>query len=265
MSTPHRGRLAAATLLGLALAASAQAQNQPGGRPGAGPGQDGAGGRPGGRQADPSRIIERLMQMDADGNGTLSREEVGESRFAQAFDQADANGDGSLTTEEITVFMASRGPRGPRGDEGGAEGRPGRGGPGAQPAGPQAAAPTGPSKDAFHDAMERAGRALRGLRRTKFEADTFERDLMALLELEAGLMDARKNASAIPMSDAAKAKFGTDEAAYRKSFQLHMAKSMIATLNCEIALLEGDAAKAKELVNGILENRNESHDLFEQE
>ena len=37
-----------------------------------------------------------------------------------------------------------------------------------------------------------------------------------------------------------------------------------ATLNCEMAMLEGDSAKAQELVRGILENRNESHDLFEQ-
>lgn len=263
MTSLRPSRLAAATLLGLALAATAHAQNQPGrpgGRPGAAPGQD----APGGRQFDPARFVERMMQMDADGDGKLTREEIGEGRFAAAFDTADANGDGSLTTEELTVFMETRGPRGGRGGEGGPEGRPGRGPEGA-PAGVPAGVPAGPSKEAFHDAMERSGRALRGLRRTKFEADTFERDLMALIELESSLMEARRNASAVPMSDAAKAKFGTDEAAYRKSFHLHMAKAMIATLNVELALLEGDAAKAKELVDGILENRNESHDLFEQE
>ena len=254
-------RFAAASLLGLALAATAHAQNPNQNQPGRS-GQDG--GRPGGRQADPSRIVDRLMQSDADGDGKVSREEMGEGRFAAVFDQADANGDGFLTEDEISLFIQSRSSRGQRGSQAGGARRPGQapGGQGTTPA--AAAAPSGPTEAGFNKAMDRAGRALRGLRRTKFEADTFERDLMALLELEASLMDARKNVKAVPMSDAAKAKFGDDTVAYRRSFQLHMAKAMIATLNCEMAMLEGDSAKAQELVRGILENRNESHDLFEQ-
>ena len=255
-------RFASTALLGLALAATAHAQNPNQDQAGR-PGQEG--GRPGGRQADPSRIVDRLMQSDADGDGKVSREEMGEGRFAAVFDQADANGDGFLTEEEISLFIQSRSNRSQRGSQGGGARRPGQAPGGQTPTpGGAAAAPSGPSEEAFHDAMERAGRALRGLRRTKFEADTFERDLMALLELEASLMDARKNVKAIPMSPAAKAKFGDDTVAYRRSFQLHMAKAMIATLNCEMAMLEGNAAKAQELVRGILENRNESHDLFEQ-
>ncbi len=255
-------RLLLTSVLGLALATTAAAQDQPG-RPAAGQNAPG-GARPNARQADPSRIVDRLMQADADGDGRLSKDEMGETRFAAVFDQADADGDGFLTAEEVTTFMASRGPRAGRGGEGGPEGRPARG-PQGGPGGPQDAAPAGPSKEAFHEAMERAGRALRGLRRTQFEADTFDRDFTALLELEASLMEARRHVAAVPMSDAAKERFGADQAAYRKSFQLHLAKAMMATLQVEVACLEGESAKAKELVAGILENRNTSHELFEQE
>ncbi len=254
-------RLAAAAFLGLALSAAAHAQNEPG-QPGRGPGAAGQDGERPRRQVDPAMAARRFMQMDANGDGKLSKEEAGDGPGARLFPQMDTDGDGFVTTEEITVFFANRPARG--GDRGPGMERPGRGeGPGG-PGGPQAA-PAGPSKEAFHDAMERAGRALRGLRRTSFEADTFERDFGALLELEATIVEARRNASAIEMSDAAKAKFGDDRVAYQRSFQLHMTKALMATLQVEMAVLEGNGAKAKELVNGILENRNESHDLFEQE
>lgn len=252
-------RLAVLALMGLALATTAHAQNEPGrpGRPGAG--QEG----PGGRQIDPSRFVDRMMQMDANGDGKLSRDEIGESRFAALFDQADGDGDGLLASEEIMIFMENRNGRGQRGPQRGRRTERPDGRPSEAPT-QEAEKPSGPSKEAFMEAMDRAGRALRGLRRTSFEADTFERDFMALLELESSLMDARRHTSAIAMSQAAREKFGTDQAAYQRSFQLHMAKALMATIQVEMAVLEGDSAKAKELVRGILENRNESHELFEQ-
>ncbi len=231
----------------LALAYTAHGQNRPE-RPGAG--QDGAGGRPGGRQADPSRFVERIMRSDTDGDGRLSRDELSEGRFIAVFDQADANGDGFLEPKEITIFVAARGPRG---------GRPGEGRPGDD----APKAETGPSQKAFEDAMDQAGRALRGLRRTSFKPDTFDRDLKALLDLESSLIEARRHIAAVPMSEAAKAKFGSDRAAYQRSFQLHMVKSLMATLEVEMAMLEGDTTKAKEGVKTMLDSRNESHDIFE--
>jgi len=254
-------RLAAAALLGLTVSATASAQ-QGGPQGGRGPGAAGQNGDRPGRQFDPAMAARRFMQMDANGDGKLSKDEAGDGPGSRLFPEMDADGDGFVTTEEITVFFENRPARG--GGRGPGMDRPGRGAGGGAGGGARQAEPAGPSKEAFHEAMERAGRALRGLRRTSFEADTFERDFGALLELESTLMEARRNVAAIEMSDAAKAKFGDDQTAYRRSFQLHMAKALMATLQVEMAVLEGNAAKAKELVGGILENRNESHDLFEQ-
>ena len=235
----------------------AHAQNEPdrpGDRPGIGQ-EDG--GRRGGRQADPARIVERMMRADTDGDGRLSREELAGGRFIAVFDQADANGDGYLEAKEVTLFIQNRAPRG---------GRPGmQGRPGGRPDAPAPTPPSdpGPSEKAFVDAMDRAGKALRGLRRTAFDADTFDRDLKALLDLETSLIDARRNIAAVPMSDAARAKFGSDRIAYQRAFQIHMVTSLMETLEIEIAMLQGDAAKAKAGVVKLLESRNESHDLFE--
>ena len=62
---------------------------------------------------------------------------------------------------------------------------------------------------------------------------------------------------------AAKEKFGSDEQAYSRSFQLHMARTMVTSFQLEIAILEGDSDKAKELVKAMVIERNSGHDLFE--
>lgn len=246
--------LAFASVL-LTLTAGVHAQNEPErprSRPGAG--QEAPGGRPGGRQADPARVADRMMRADTDKDGRLSREELSGGRFIAVFDQADANGDGFLEAKEVTLFIQNRAPRGGRP---GMEGRPGT--PAATP--PKA---SGPSEQAFVDAMDRAGKALRGLRRTAFDADTFDRDLKALLDLESSLIDARRNIAAVPMSDAAREKFGSDRTAYQRAFQIHMVTSLMETLEIEMAILKGDPEKAKQGVAKLLESRNKSHDLFEQ-
>lgn len=221
------------------------------GRPGRGAGQN-----PNGRQADPSRIIARLMQADVDGDGRLSREEVEKTRFSAGFDQADADGDGYLTEKEITVFMASRRSAGggqarPRGDREAAgrnEGNP-----------PTDANPL----KAFEEGMETSGRALRGLRRTKFDAATFDRDLAAVRGVQKGLLAARDHVDAVPMSEAAVEKFGEDRKAYDRSFQAHMAKSLVVAFQLEVAILDQDSAAAGALAKQLVEGRNESHDIFE--
>lgn len=206
----------------------------------------------GGRQAGPAQLTSRLMRVDTDGDGRLSREELASTRFAAAFDTADANGDGYLTPEEITLFVQTRRPGGPQ-----------------ESRGDRPTAPTdgeGAAKDpreAFDAAMSTTGRALRGLRRTKFDPDTFQRDLKAVIDLQTGLFEARRHLAAIPMSPAAREKFGTDDAAYRRSFQRHLATSLLAGLQLEIAILDGDATAASEIVQRIVEDRNRSHDLFE--
>ncbi len=66
----------------------------------------------------------RLLTLDADKDGKLSKEEVHDSRLQALFKRADSNQDGSVTKEELTKLHAaeasssqSRGPggRGPGG------------------------------------------------------------------------------------------------------------------------------------------------------
>ena len=90
-----------------------------------------------------------------------------------------------------------------------------------------------------------------------------QNDLKAIRTLQTSLMAAKQHSAAIPMSDAAKAKFGTNEKAYRAAFQIDMIKAMLAALQAEQAALEGDATKAKAAVKTIVAVRSESHDLFE--
>jgi len=251
-----------ATTIVLSAPAVAFAQQERPGQPGAqdderpGRGQ-GRGQARGGRQVDPSRITERLMQSDENGDGKITREEAGEGRFAQFFAQADADGDDALTAEEITVFLAARrgGGQAPRGQ------RPGAGG--ADQATPAEARPVDP-RAAFDDGMSLAGRGLRGLRRTKFDETSFEADLAAVTTVESGMLAARPHLSAVPMSDAAKAKFGDDTKAYERAFRAHIVRSLMNCFELELAILEGDSAKAKTLATRLVEGRNASHDLFEQ-
>ena len=111
--------------------------------------------------------------------------------------------------------------------------------------------------------MEVSGRSLRSIRRAKFDDISMENDLKAIRTLQMSLMTAKQHSAAVPMSDAAKVKFGSDEKAYRAAFQIDMIKAILATLQVEQAALEGDAAKAKAAVKKIVAVRSDSHDLFE--
>ena len=255
--------VSAAMVLASPLIAS-PLQNAPSGngaqeddRPRRGAGQDRGQNRNqnrGNRQADPSRMATRLMQSDANGDGRLSREEIGQGRFAELFDQADANGDGYITEKEITVILTNRRP--------GGSGQPGPRGARPSTPTPDEAKPMDP-KAAFDQGMAESGRALRGLRRTPFDATSFAGDLSSVIRVQDGLLAARKHVDAVPMSDAAKEKFGSDQKAYLRSFQAHMAKSLITSFQLELAILEGDSSKAKELATALVSDRNGSHDLFE--
>ena len=261
-------RFAALGLLSAALSTPAIAQNgnQPG-RPGQGgnagqqqPGQGQDGNRPqqgrGNRGGNPEMIADRMMQADTDGDGKVSKAEANGGNAQRMFDQADADGDGYITRVEIITFIESR-----AGNRGG-----GRGDDMARPGGDQAAGPAKPvdPKEAFHDAMETSGRALRGLRRAKFDGPSKETDLAAIRVIQSSLIIAKQHTAAIPMSDAAKAKFGTDAKAYQMAFQLDLIKAIMGTLEVEMAILQGDAEKAKAAVANIVTVRSESHDIFEQ-
>lgn len=93
-----------------------------GGRPGMGGpgGPGGPGGQPGGPQGG-GEYLARLMQMDTNGDGKLSREELPE-RMAGLMERLDTNGDGMLDKAELEAMaqrFQGRGGEGGRRPEGG--------------------------------------------------------------------------------------------------------------------------------------------------
>jgi hypothetical protein len=107
------------------LAASPAFAQPPGNRPGAIPGVD-----------DPEMFVARLMNLDQNADGKLSKEEVTDARLQTMLGRADANQDGSVSKEELTAAMATQmAARGPGGGGFGVRG-PGGGGPGAPGGGP---------------------------------------------------------------------------------------------------------------------------------
>jgi soluble cytochrome b562 len=273
--TTRTWRFAALGLLSAALSTPALAQNgnqpeKPGQGGNAGQQQRGQGqngNRPqqgrGNRGGNPEMIADRMMQADADGDGKVSKAEASGGNAQRMFDQADADGDGFITRVEIITFIQSR-----SGNRGGGRGedmaRPGGDRAGGDRAGSPAAAKPVDPKEAFHEAMEASGRALRGLRRAKFDAISKETDLAAIRTIQSSLMIAKQHTAAIPMSDAAKEKFGTDAKAYQMAFQIDLIKAIMGALQVEMAVLQGDAEKAKAAVANIVTIRSDSHDVFEE-
>ncbi|EAQ78678.1 hypothetical protein [Blastopirellula marina] len=127
--------LAIAAALGLATTSLwAQGPGGPGGQGGPG----GPGGQRGGNQqrgGAPDEMLARLMKLDADQDGQLSKAEVTDRRLLRLFTAADANKDDVVTADELKTHFASQ-VSNARGQQGG-QGGPGmgQGGPGMGPGG----------------------------------------------------------------------------------------------------------------------------------
>lgn len=66
--------------------------------------------RSGGAAGSSGRMEQAFAQMDINGNGVLTSDEV-TGRFAEKFEQVDANGDSFVTMEEVQIAMQQRGSR----------------------------------------------------------------------------------------------------------------------------------------------------------
>ena len=87
----------------------------------------------GARQGGGQSVVDRLLALDKNGDGKLTKDEVTDPRLERLFNRADKDGDGTVTKEELNALaatMQAEGP-GPGGDRGpgGPGGGPGRGGP----------------------------------------------------------------------------------------------------------------------------------------
>jgi len=233
----------------LALSLSSIALAQDGAPPPAGQG----GQRPGGRggQVDPAQMIERMMGMDANADGKLSRDEMPPMLVERIFDRADTNHDGFIERAEIEVFAKEGGPL-----RGAGQG----GGQGAGRGGAAGGAPVN-----MEGAMKQANAALRALRGSALDASTQKTDLEAVQRLQMGLVGSKAGIASVPMSDAAKAKFGDDKAAYEREFRKTLLASIIMSFEVEQAILDGEGARAKATLEKLHSSEDSGHALFQKE
>jgi hypothetical protein len=245
-------RLLALSVLALSLSTSALAQD--GAPPPGGAGQEGQ--RPGGRggQVDPAQMVERLMGMDANGDGKLSRDEMPPMLVERIFERADANKDGFVERTELEVFAKEGGAL-----RGGGQGAGGQGQGGMGRGGAAGGAPN------MENSMKQANGALRALRASALDASTQKADLDAVQRLQMGLVASKGAIAAVPMSDAAKAKFGDDKAAYEREFRRTMIASIMSAFEVEQAILEGDSARAKAALQKLHDSEESGHGLFQRE
>lgn len=223
------------------------------------PAETGAG-RRGGAQPAGDRtqmIVDRLMRADTDGDGKVSKDEFPERFRDQIFGTADADGDGYLTREELSAHFENNQPAwgpGNRGREGAGEGRE----PAERGAGRGAEA-----QPSFDGGMQQMGRSMRSLRRSEFNAASMDDDLELIGELQMGIVRAKSQIEHVVMSDAAKAEYGMDHAAYMKAFRLEMLEALEASTKLEEAVLEGKSADAKKYVEELMDVQRDGHRRFE--
>jgi hypothetical protein len=250
-------RLLALTVLAFSLSPVALAQD--GAPPPGGAGQEGQ--RPGGRggQVDPAQMVERLMGMDANGDGKLSRDEMPPTLVERIFERADANKDGFVERTELEVFAKEGGALRGGGQGAGGQGQGGMGQGGMGRGGAAGGAPN------MEGAMKQANGALRALRASALDASTKKADLDAVQRLQMGLVASKGAIAAVPMSDAAKAKFGDDKASYEREFRKTMIASIMSAFEVEQAILEGDSARAKAALQKLHDSEESGHELFQRE
>lgn len=194
------------------------------------------------------------MEQDADGDGKLSADELGE-RGGMMLQRGDANRDGYLDRKELEQMVANRGQLGR--------------GPGQAPGGPAAIAPDRPEEPGhamgFHEGMEQSGRAMRRLRRSEFDEKSRAGDLAAIEQIQTGLLAAKQQLEQVEMSEAAKEKFGSDVMGYHLAMRRSLAEALKISLDLELAVASGHADKAKEALDELVTHQKESHDLFQPE
>lgn len=229
--------------LTLSLASLATAQ-QDGTFPPGGPagGQDGQ--RPGGNRGDPAQLVERMMQMDANKDGKISKDEMPAQQVERMFDRADTNKDGFLDKAELEAFAKAGQARGQ----------------GGQPGGPGGAQRGGAVN--LEGAMKQINGAYKALKASALDAASKSADLDAVQRMQMGLIGAKAGVATLKMSDAARAKFGEDKAGFEAAFRRKMLDSAKLSIELELAILDGKTAEAKAIVGKIHDAEETGHDVF---
>lgn len=258
-SGDHRGRRAAnlATMnittiiacAGLILTPIAAGQGQPSDQPparqqgGPGGGQGGPGG-PGGPGGGPAgqggpggaQFIQRLMENDTNQDGKLDKDEL-PAQFAEIFVVADGNKDGFLDAAELSQVASQAQTR-----------RRGGGGP-----------------VNFEGAMKQVERGFEGLEESPLDASSKTRDLELVQQVQMGLVGAKSTIATVKMAPQAKAKYGDDAAKYALDMRNQLIDSLVVAIELEKAILAGNQAVAKQLVEKLDHQEHEGHEQFKRE
>jgi hypothetical protein len=190
-------------------------------------------------------MVERMMSQDANGDGKLAKDEMPGPLAERIFDRADANKDGFLDKAELEAFAKAGGMRG---------------GQGAGGAGGGAARALN-----MEGAMKALNGAYRALNASAMDASTKAADLEAVQRMQTAIFAAKAGAGTLRMSDAAKAKFGADKAAFEAGFRKAMLETAKLSIELEMAILDGKSAEAKALVKKIHDSEEAGHALFQAE
>jgi hypothetical protein len=227
------------------------------GRPAGGPPGGGLGSGP---APSPDAVVDRFMQGDKNADGKLTKDELPAPFVERAFDAADANKDGSIDRDELTKYMKAQSEG--RGRGGAGEGR-GEGGPQeGRGEGREGRAPRGGS---FEGGMKQAGRGFKGLEKSTFTAESMNADLEAVSLIQAGMASSKGLIGQVKMSDAAKKKFGTDEAAFRAELRKQLFAALKEAIVLEEAILAGKSADAKAAYERLHKAEEAGHELFQAE
>ncbi|QEL18014.1 EF-hand domain-containing protein [Limnoglobus roseus] len=99
------------------------------------PGKKGGGGPPGsgGKAASVDDMVQRLMAFDANKDGKLTKEELGDERLNALFDRADAQKHGYVTKDELAALLTKEAAAVSTGGGPGGGGPSGGGPPGGRP------------------------------------------------------------------------------------------------------------------------------------
>ena len=185
----------------------------------------------------PEQMATRLWQEDKNADGKLTQDEL-PAQLRDSFRAMDLNHDGYLDESEVLAFtkiMASR--------------EQSRGG----------------AAQNFEAAMKQINRAFKALEKSTFEASSKAKDLKSIQMIEAGLVSAKGMIATVKMAPQAKQKYGTDTAKYESDMRSQLLAALTVAIALENAVIRGDAAGAKELVNKLDDEEHEGHEMFKYE
>ena len=117
----------------------------------------------------------------------------------------------------------------------------------------------------FEDYMKVAGKALHKLRRSPLDATSQKQDLQAIQAVQLGLLNAKARIGTVEMAPQAKEQYGSDEKTYLHDFHMGLTRALMESFAMEMALLEGDTAKAKESLTYLRDIQKKGHNAFQED